>query len=481
MSLPACRGSDPAVLRMQMSLTEEGPTNASTDSKMMAPWSIDYELAAGLEEPASEARAWKALLPGDARTRLVALARALGVKGEVYEQGTDHVAVGSPSAGKGSTEAASASVTMWVGGGPGAWSYYPPTATSLSGEVVEPCAAGAPDAPGCARSSIATTAPPPIPEPKNLPSEATALRTASQILGKAGYDTDSLAMTVAASTWSTFVSFEEKVDGLRTGNGGGIDFGEDATVLGAWGQFADYRGADTYPLIDLGDAVKRMSSGVRGSWSSAAPGAMFKDGASSTRTDSAPSPETPVSPDASPGTAVSGDPTTTIAPTPVVRITGVELALQNFPVSQDEMYLVPSYRFTAGEGEIGVVYAIPDKYLAVAEPPIAPEPVAPAPDQPAPVGPGSSGSSGASPGSGSTGQTNPGDAPVSEAGQISDKEAASLVGLTETEATKVATSKGWTVRVVERDGEQFMVTADWRGDRVNLTVRGGKVTDTSVG
>lgn len=119
MSLPACRGSDPAVLRMQMSLTEEGPTNASTDSKMMAPWSIDYELAAGLEEPASEARAWKALLPGDARTRLVALARALGVKGEVYEQGTDHVAVGSPSAGKGSTEAASASVTMWVGEAPG--------------------------------------------------------------------------------------------------------------------------------------------------------------------------------------------------------------------------------------------------------------------------------------------------------------------------------------------------------------------------
>ncbi|MFM9225748.1 MAG: hypothetical protein ACKOQ1_03835, partial [Actinomycetota bacterium] len=110
LSLPACGGSDPAVLRMQMSPTGEGATNASTDSKMMAPWSIDYELAPGLEKPAAKARAWKALLPDDARTRLAALARALGVKGEVYEQGTDQIAVGSPDAGKSSTEPDTASV-----------------------------------------------------------------------------------------------------------------------------------------------------------------------------------------------------------------------------------------------------------------------------------------------------------------------------------------------------------------------------------
>ncbi|MFM8626792.1 MAG: hypothetical protein ACKOCC_07605 [Actinomycetota bacterium] len=479
LSLPACGGSDPAVLRMQMSPTGEGATNASADSKMMAPWSIDYELAPGLEKPAAKARSWKALLPDDARTRLVALARALGVKGEVYEQGTDQIAVGSPDAGKSSTEPDTASVTMWVGGGPGSWSYYPPMAKSSSGRLVEPCAPGAadaPDAPGCAPSSDATSTPPTIPEPKNLPSEAAALRTATGILDKAGYDTDSLVITATASTWSTFVSFEEKVDGLRTGNIGGIDFGENAAVIGAWGQFADYQGADTYPLIDLDDAVKRMSSGMWGSWMGVS-GAMVKNGATSTRTDSAPSletPETPVSSDAGapPETVVSGgETTTTIARTTVVRITGVELALQNFYVSQDEVYLVPSYRFTDGTSEIGTVLAIPDKYLASAEPPI----------EPAPVDPGSSGSSGGSSGSGSTGQIDPGGAPTTDMPQIPDKDAASLVGLTEAEATKVATSKGWAVRVVERDGEQFMVTADWRGDRVNLTVTGGKVTGTSVG
>lgn len=60
-------------------------------------------------------------------------------------------------------------------------------------------------------------------------------------------------------------------------------------------------------------------------------------------------------------------------------------------------------------------------------------------------------------------------------------DAEKLVGLTEDEATKVATGAGWTIRVVSRDGEDFMVTTDWQENRVNITVVDGKVTAVTVG
>jgi hypothetical protein len=64
---------------------------------------------------------------------------------------------------------------------------------------------------------------------------------------------------------------------------------------------------------------------------------------------------------------------------------------------------------------------------------------------------------------------------------VSDADAAALVGLGEAEATKVAESNGWTVRVVARDGESFAVTDDYRLDRVNLTIEDGAVSAATVG
>ena len=67
------------------------------------------------------------------------------------------------------------------------------------------------------------------------------------------------------------------------------------------------------------------------------------------------------------------------------------------------------------------------------------------------------------------------------AAAIRDEDAQKLVGLSEEEATKVATGNGWAVRVAERDGESFMLTTDYRTDRVNLTVKNGRVTAVTVG
>jgi hypothetical protein len=64
---------------------------------------------------------------------------------------------------------------------------------------------------------------------------------------------------------------------------------------------------------------------------------------------------------------------------------------------------------------------------------------------------------------------------------ISDADAQKLVGLSEAEATKVATGNGWTVRIAMRDGKDFMLTTDYSDTRVNLTVTNGVVTGITVG
>lgn len=64
---------------------------------------------------------------------------------------------------------------------------------------------------------------------------------------------------------------------------------------------------------------------------------------------------------------------------------------------------------------------------------------------------------------------------------IPDDDAAKLLSLTEKTAVACAENEGWGVRVVQRDDEEFMVTADYRADRVNLVVENDVVTSVTVG
>jgi hypothetical protein len=51
----------------------------------------------------------------------------------------------------------------------------------------------------------------------------------------------------------------------------------------------------------------------------------------------------------------------------------------------------------------------------------------------------------------------------------------------ESDATALIESEGFTARVTERDGEPLPATMDYRIDRFNLTVVDGIVTELSVG
>jgi hypothetical protein len=55
------------------------------------------------------------------------------------------------------------------------------------------------------------------------------------------------------------------------------------------------------------------------------------------------------------------------------------------------------------------------------------------------------------------------------------------VGKTLEEATQYAKEGGFEVRVIEMDGKAFMVTHDFRTDRLNFRVSDGFVTEVSGG
>ncbi|WP_216641471.1 hypothetical protein [Rhodoluna limnophila] len=59
--------------------------------------------------------------------------------------------------------------------------------------------------------------------------------------------------------------------------------------------------------------------------------------------------------------------------------------------------------------------------------------------------------------------------------------AKTLIGLEEQDAIRAIESRGYEYRVVERDGESFPVTLDYRPTRINLSIEGLIVVDVNVG
>jgi len=131
---------------------------------------------------------------------------------------------------------------------------------------------------------------------------------------------------------------------------------------------------------------------------------------------------------------------------------------------------VPGYRFTDSDGQIWEVVAVGDEYLEVVDN-VPDEPV-----EPPAVDDGGSGSSPGSPGDGDTVEPFPGDDPGNSL-VLPD-----VLGMTEQDAIAVLQRAGYTtVRVVARDGENYMVTRDLRYDRANLVIEGGVVTSVYDG
>jgi len=59
--------------------------------------------------------------------------------------------------------------------------------------------------------------------------------------------------------------------------------------------------------------------------------------------------------------------------------------------------------------------------------------------------------------------------------------AATVIGMSESDAIAAIEAEGYVARVVARDGEYFMVTEDYSVTRINLVVADDAVTEATVG
>ena len=266
---------------------------------------------------------------------------------------------------------------------------------------------------------------------ENLVSTDDAIARTKNLLVKAELPIQSFVFSAVKKARTTEVVGTFMIDKLRTNVAVTFTFGADGAVLRAAGPLFDYEQALVYPVIGVQDAVARLTD----------------EKYASVRTSSVVR--------------------TFVASTnDTVSITGAELMLMQIVLNNRASMLLPAYTFTNAQGEVATVLAVPDEYLSYGDS-IVTGGVEPAP-QPAPrpvvV----------------TTTTKP--AIIDPDPSVLSKETANtLVGLSEDEATKVATDKKWLVRIAKRDGEEFMLTMDYVSDRVNFTVVAGVITEVTIG
>jgi hypothetical protein len=138
----------------------------------------------------------------------------------------------------------------------------------------------------------------------------------------------------------------------------------------------------------------------------------------------------------------------------VVPITGVRFTLMETKLANLTHMLLPAYTYFNADGEVGTVLAIADDRLAIPRDAVITTVTVP---------------------------IRGGDVPPQPAQPLDENTAQQLLGLPESEATKVAMENGWIVRIAARDGEFFMLTEDYRDNRVNLSVKNGKVIAITIG
>jgi hypothetical protein len=64
---------------------------------------------------------------------------------------------------------------------------------------------------------------------------------------------------------------------------------------------------------------------------------------------------------------------------------------------------------------------------------------------------------------------------------ISEARASQLISMSELEAEVCAAANSWIYRIGERDGEAFILTKDYRTNRVTVSIESGFITKVSVG
>lgn len=314
------------------------------------------------------------------------------------------------------------SVWLWNHLAIGGWWSY----TSAHGSVSQ-------SNPGCPPDDRSCAVETPAAVPTNLIPENEAIQRSKDYLTQAKLTASDYVLTAVRTDWSTEVTGVVQVEDVLTNVAVNFSYGQDGILMYASGPMMTVTKADIYPLVTVEKALERLSLPQYG----------FFGGAARIATDLAIS-------DSSMNSDESTIPLT-------IPVTDVRLTLMESNLSNGTHMLLPAFTFSNGDGDIGTVLAVSDEFIVF--PKIVPSPVDPGGIEP--------------------GEPEP--APGGQVQELTSDSADSLIGLTEDEAKKVATERGWVVRVAMRDGEAFMLTTDYREDRVNLTVEKNTVTSVQIG
>jgi hypothetical protein len=314
------------------------------------------------------------------------------------------------------------SVWLWNHLAIGGWWSYTHTSASTTNT-----------SPGCPPDDRSCLAGVPSSLPTNLISEDEAVLRSKDYLTRAKLTADNYALSAVRTDWSTEVTGVVQVEGVLTNVSLNFSYGQDGILMYASGPMMTISQADMYPLITVEKALERLSLPQFG----------FFGGAARIASDIAVS-------DSSTSSDLSVIPLT-------IPITDVRLTLMESNLSNGTHMLLPAFTFSNGDGDVGTVLAVSDEFIVF--PNIDPSPVDPGVIEP--------------------GEPEP--APGGLVQELTQDSADSLIGLTEDEARKVAEERGWVVRVAMRDGEAFMLSTDYREDRVNLTVEKNSVTSVQIG
>lgn len=405
----------------------------SAESKIARPWDLNFVSKADLPLLDSKAASYR-MSPGSFTSEdVAALGEVLGVKGTVVES--------SDGPGGSYTIGSQDTNSLWVSNDAGGfWSF-----SSFSGAVSSSCASSDKLSP-CLEPTY----------PRNVPSEKEARALFERFLGSLGLDYEDFVIEGFSDSWgATFFGFL-KVDGVRTSLSVSASYGSNGDLSWASGFLGKIESAAEYPRIGTTAALERLNK------------EQFSPLLRSSSEDTdVPEVATvdPVDPLTTPDTSQQSYDTAVDQPvSPEVRdvlIVKVEQELVSLFGTDGSVYLVPGYAFLPEMDSNGfqpryVVSALPDEFVKTepSQPPV-PDVLPPAT---------SSGS----------GQSGGADVPV-------DGDASVLIGLSEDAANITAKERGWVVRVVSRDGEDFIVTQDFSTNRVNLTVTAGKVVKASIG
>ena len=325
------------------------------------------------------------------------------------------------------------------------WSYSNISDPSHSSHSSRSSCAVAPSAPDSSTDTAVVAPDCGMPEaPTNLPTKDEAISTTRDLLSNGGLNVENLRFDVYADDWGVSVTAFEQVDGLEVPLSHNVTFGQDSRVSYANGVFVTLKKSQKYPLISSADGVKRLQDSMLTSGCAACRGAV--DVLETTTNDEA-------------SAAVPSD-----VPDVVIKITGVKKSLVLIFTAKGVPVLLPAYTYSNSDGDVGQVMAVQDKYIKKQEVE-SPSDSVPAPGtDTVPVE-----------------QVPPASISPTPIAEVSQEQAATLVGLTEDEATKTAQENGWTIRVAARDGEQFMLTTDYSFSRVNITVVASLVTEVTVG